>query len=135
MFFTVLFSIQLYAQQEFQKWEAKEISFELPAHLHRDYDIDTTNTGMKFLSVLRNAYYFFVSDLDGDNCPFNPSCSKFFIDGVKVTNIFQGVLMFADRFTRDMNVFKDGDHYRLGNNGKLIDPPYNYTLNLQQIKL
>lgn len=134
IFFTILFSIPLYAQTELRKWEAKEISYTLPASVKRDYKIDTTNAGLTFLSLLRNTYYFFISDLDGDNCPFTPSCSKFFMDAVKETNVLKGLLMFSDRFTRDMNIFKGNDHYKLGNNGKLIDPPYNYTLNLQKIK-
>jgi putative component of membrane protein insertase Oxa1/YidC/SpoIIIJ protein YidD len=117
------------------KWEAKQISYELPiTHLH-EYTIDKSSFGMTILSSFRNIYYFFISDLDGDNCPFYPSCSAFFIQSVKETNILNGGLMFADRFTRDLNLLKGMNHYPIYKSGKFFDPPFNYTLNSQKIKL
>ena len=89
---------------------------------------------MIMLSSLRNIYYFFISDLDGDNCPFYPTCSAFFIQSIKETDLFIGGLMFADRFTRDLNLLKGINHYPIKKSGKFFDPPYNYTLNSQKIK-
>lgn len=122
------------AQTDWVKWEAKEISYELITHQHHDYTIDKSNFGMTILSVVRNTYYFFISDLDGDNCPFEPSCSAFFLQSVKETSIIKGTLMFADRFTRDLNFFKGMNHYPLLSSNKFSDPAYNYTLHSVKIK-
>lgn len=131
-----LFSItyNLNAQTDWVKWEAKQVSFELPTHQSHDYTIDKSNFGMIILSVVRNAYYFFISDLDSDNCPFAPSCSAFFLQSVKETSIFKGTLMFADRFTRDLNFFKGVNHYPLLSSNKFFDSAYNYTLHSEKIK-
>lgn len=131
----ILFSaLNSYAQTDWQKWDVQKVSYELPAIQRHDYSIDKTNFGTKILSVARNAYYFFISDLDGDNCPFAPTCSAFFIQSVKEANLIKGTLMFADRFTRDINFFKGMNHYRLNSSGKFFDPAYNYTFDSQKIK-
>jgi putative component of membrane protein insertase Oxa1/YidC/SpoIIIJ protein YidD len=131
----IISAFSIAAQEDWQKWEGKEISYEFPAISKRDYCIDNSSVGITLLSLVGNAYYFLISDLDGDNCPFTPSCSRFFIDAVKETNILSGTVMFADRFTRDMNPIKGIDHYLLHRSGKYFDPPSNYTLSLQKIKL
>ena len=125
----------LSAQTELVKWESQQVSYELPAHQSHDYSIDKSSFGLSILSVARNAYYFFVSDLDGDNCAFSPTCSAFFIQAVKETSIIKGTLMFADRFTRDINFFKGSNHYPLLPTNKFFDPAYNYTLHSAKIKL
>ena len=131
-----LFSItyNLNAQTDWVRWEGKETFYELPITYHHDYTVDRSSFGMTLLSVFRNTYYFFISDLDGDNCPFEPSCSAFFLQSVKETSIFKGTLMFADRFTRDLNFFKGMNHYPLLASNKFSDPAYNYTLHSAKIK-
>jgi len=131
-----LFSIpyNLYAQTDWVRWEGKETFYQLPATHDHDYTVDKSSIGMTLLSVLRNTYYFFISDLDGDNCPFEPSCSAFFLQSVKETSIIKGTLMFADRFTRDLNFFKGMNHYSLLSSNKFSDPAYNYTLHSAKIK-
>ena len=42
--------------------------------------------------------------------------------------------MFADRFTRDLNLFKKG-HYPLYKTGKFYDPVTNYKLLSNEIKV
>jgi putative component of membrane protein insertase Oxa1/YidC/SpoIIIJ protein YidD len=125
----------LSAQTELVKWDSQDISYELPAHHQHDYALDKSSFGLTILSVARNTYYYFVSDLDGDNCAFLPSCSLFFIQAVKETSIFKGTLMFADRFTRDINFFKGSNHYPLLPVNKFYDPAFNYTLHSANIKL
>jgi putative component of membrane protein insertase Oxa1/YidC/SpoIIIJ protein YidD len=125
----------LSAQSDWVKWESKQVSYELPVHQHHDYRIDNSNFGLTILSAARNLYYFFISDLDGDNCAFSPSCSAFFLQAIKETSIFKGTLMFADRFTRDMNFFKGSNHYQLFSANKFFDPVCNYTLHSASIKL
>ena len=110
----------LQAQPDSEKWEAKQISYELPISHQHDYTIDKSSFGMIMLSSARNIYYFFIS--------------SFLIQSIKETNIFNGELMFADRFTRDLNLFKGMNHYPLHQSGKFFDPPNNYTLNSQKIK-
>ncbi len=134
IFFVFLFAFQLRAQSDWVRWDAQTVSYELTKTQHHEYVIDKSNFGMTLISLGRNAYYFFISDLDGDNCPFNPTCSQFLVQSIKETNIFTGPLMFADRFTRDLDFIKSKDHYRILSNGKLFDPAYNYTLNSKKIK-
>ena len=43
--------------------------------------------------------------------------------------------MFADRFTRDINFFDKAMNYPFLKRGKLFDPPQNYTLNPESIKV
>jgi putative component of membrane protein insertase Oxa1/YidC/SpoIIIJ protein YidD len=129
-----LLSGLLYSQTDWKRWDEQKVSYELNVQKKHDYSIDKSSFGMTLLSAARNLYYFFVSDLDGDNCAFNPSCSSFFIQAVKETSIFKGTLMFADRFTRDMNFFKGENNYPLLPTNKYFDPAFNYTLYTQKIK-
>jgi putative component of membrane protein insertase Oxa1/YidC/SpoIIIJ protein YidD len=87
-----------------------------------------------FVSGLTHAYWIFISDVDGDNCAFSPSCSSFFIESVKETNIFQGTVMFADRLTRDTNFINRQFRYPFSKNGRLYDVPSNYKLDAAEIK-
>jgi len=125
----LLCTIQLNAQSGMAKWGKSEVSYTIPAHdSHRNYSYD----GETVLSVVPKTiimgYWFLISDVDGDNCPFSPSCSSFFMESVKVTNIIQGTLMFADRFTRDMNIFNRAAKYPEIRNGRYYDPPEKYIL-------
>ena len=72
-------------------------------HSERSYGIEKGSLSNIFVDRFTHAYWILISDVDGDNCPFSPSCSSFFVESVKETNIFQGTLMFADRLTRDTN--------------------------------
>jgi putative component of membrane protein insertase Oxa1/YidC/SpoIIIJ protein YidD len=120
-----------FAQTDWQKWEAKQVSYLLPT---KPGVISTTENESSLLNPLKSIYSFLISDYDGENCPFSPSCADFFVQAAGQTNLFHGILIFADRFTRDINVFKGAGHYALHKNGKYFDPPGNYTLNLHRIK-
>ncbi len=135
IFLFVLFSGIISAQTDWNKWEADNSIYQLPEIKDRDYSLDHSNFGTLALTMLRDVYWFGFSDLDGDNCPFQPTCSTFFVDAVKKTNIVQGVLMFADRFTRDSNFFKSESRYKIGKSGKLIDPVDNYMLDENKITI
>jgi putative component of membrane protein insertase Oxa1/YidC/SpoIIIJ protein YidD len=116
----------LIAQVDWSRWEKAEV----------DYPYTATEVGNNFyqknsatiLGTLKSGYAFFISDLDGDNCPFYPTCSSFFVESVSKTNILKGTLMFADRFTRDSNLFKSHEHYPTHISGRLYDPINNYLL-------
>ena len=128
IFLLLFFSTNLFSQTDWKKWGKAKIDYILKDNYrHRDYNFNSNNAGKFVVKSFINAYWFFVSDLDGDNCPFRPSCSAFFLDAVKETNIFQGTLMFFDRFTRDTNIFKEGK-YPLEKLGYYYDPSSLYTL-------
>ncbi len=129
----IFFVVVLHAQTDWVRWSGAEISYEIKKQEKKNYAIGNASPGTKFLSGIKNAYYFLISDLDGDNCPFYPSCSNFFVASVKETNLVQGGLMFADRFIRDLNPIKGLNHYPFYSNGKLLDPPENYTLIFNKI--
>ena len=132
--FLLFISTSAFCQTENLKWQKADISFEKPDNfIPRDYSFESDNAGEFITKSIVNAYWFFISDVDGDNCPFRPSCSVFFLESAKETNIFQASLMFFDRFTRDMNFVKGMNHYPRVKSGYLFDPPQNYTLNQGRI--
>ena len=123
------------AQLDDLKWQKADISYEKQINYNkRNYSFESDNAGEFLAKSLANAYWFFISDVDGDNCPFRPTCSVFLIQSAKETNIFQASLMFFDRFTRDMNIATRHGHYPRVSDGYLYDPPQNYTLNKGKIK-
>jgi len=135
LYIIILFSSISFAQAERQKWEKKDVSYLLPIIKYED-DLKKNNSfGVKFLSTLKKGYSKIISDYDGDNCPFSPSCADFFVQAVGETNILTGILMFADRFTRDMNFLKSSTHYSIHKSGKYYDPPQNYLLSSVQNKI
>ncbi len=124
-----------FCQMENLKWQKADPLYEKPTkQVHRDYSFEADNAGEFISKSLTNAYWFFISDVDGDNCPFRPSCSSFFLQSTKETNLVQASLMFFDRFARDMNIAKGHNHYPRVNAGYYYDPPKNYTLNQGRIK-
>ncbi|MEI7812415.1 MAG: membrane protein insertion efficiency factor YidD [Ignavibacteria bacterium] len=128
-----MFCSSLSAQTDWQRWEKAYIPYSASDDEVRTKPGRERKYGNFVLDGSKKLYNFFISDLDGDNCPFQPSCSLFFIQSVKLTDIFQGALMFADRFTRDMNLIKI-NHYPFSRNGRLYDPVWNYTLRQENIK-
>ncbi|OGU71514.1 MAG: hypothetical protein A2V93_09020 [Ignavibacteria bacterium RBG_16_34_14] len=129
----ILLSMNLYAQSDWEKWGKAENDYKINENFrNRDYSFESDNPGKFIIKSLVNGYWFFISDVDGDNCPFRPSCSAFLLDAAKETNIFQGSLMFFDRFTRDLNIFKQGKYPRV-KSGRYYDPAYLYTLSKRKI--
>ncbi len=125
----------LSAQTELQKWGKADISYQVKSpYTERSYGIEKGTVTDVLVTSLTHAYWIFISDVDGDNCPFSPSCSSFFVESVKETNILQGTLMFADRLTRDTNFFNRQHHYPYAANGRLFDIPSNYELKAAEIK-
>lgn len=123
-----------YSQTDWVKWDAEVISYKIGDQTNRFKGNENKTYDSGIISLLRNTYAFFISDLDGDNCPFYPSCSNFFVQSVAETGLIKGSLMFSDRFMRDMNLFKGKSHYPIHKSGKYFDPPINYTLLEEKIK-
>lgn len=119
------------AQTDWERWEAEDISYEMDSHNHSHKN---DNSPGFILSTLKVTYSFFISDLDGDNCPYSPTCSSFFIKSVQRTNIIKGSLMFADRFMRDSNLFKSREQYKTIIHNHLFDPVDNYLLKIETVR-
>ncbi|MBA4318428.1 MAG: hypothetical protein C0412_08510 [Flavobacterium sp.] len=132
MFF--LLTSSLFSQTDWQRWEKAEVNYETKkTEFPEETKEESVGIITSFLTVTRKVYAFFISDVDGDNCPFYPSCSNFYVKAVKEEGIIKGTLMFADRFTRDINFLKSRSHYPLHITGRFYDPPQNYTLNSSKI--
>ncbi|MGE5681466.1 MAG: membrane protein insertion efficiency factor YidD [Bacillota bacterium] len=132
--FILIISIPVSAQADLKRWGKSTVNYSTEnSAANRQEDSEKETPGSFILNTSRSLYSFFISDLDGDNCPFQPTCSSFFIQSVKSTNLFQGILMFSDRFTRDMNLVKI-DHYPLSKNMRLYDPVSNYMLLPEKIR-
>jgi len=131
LFLTLLFaSILVNAQTDWVKWGKADYSYQQKGiNLNRDYSINSYNFGREALKSIADAYWIFISDVDGDNCSFSPTCSNFFIQSVEMTNIIQGSLMFFDRFTRDMDFLGKQGQYPRVSDGHYYDPISLYTLN------
>lgn len=135
IFFIICCSNGMLSQSDWNKWEKSENIYTVQIDMkERDYSFDNLSGDQVILKSTAILYWFFFSDLDGDNCPFHPSCSHFFIEASGQTNLFQGTLMFFDRFTRDASFAGREKYYPLYKNRKFFDPPGNYTLNKKDIK-
>ena len=129
-------SISVYSQTDWVRWEKSDPTYQKKdTHLNRDFDLSSQSVSDVIVKPLINAYWFFVSDVDGANCPFHPSCSSFLVQSIKETNPFKGTLMFFDRFTRDTNVFGRLEHYPRYGNNHFYDPISLYTLDKEKIKI
>lgn len=125
LIFLYILLCSTFAQTDWIKWEKKEVDYRFPVEKKRVYSVPRGNLVNKTFTLLKYSYWFLISDLDGDNCPYKPTCSDFFVESVKISNVLKGSLMFADRFTRDINLFKNSSMYPY-KNGRLYDPPANY---------
>lgn len=131
----LLLTFSVSAQTDWVKWGKAEVGYEKPNQFsHRDYSFKEGTVPEIAVKAMTNAYWFFISDLDGDNCPFRPTCSSFLIQSVKATNLVQGTLMFFDRFTRDFNIVDRNKHYPRVEDGHYYDPVTLYSLNEDKIK-
>jgi len=126
--------VAINSQTDWVRWEKSDLTYQLKNnYLERDYDLSIESVSDVIVKPVINAYWFFVSDVDGANCPFQPSCSSFLVQSVKKTNIFQGVVMFFDRFTRDTNIFGRHEHYPRYGKNHFYDPVSLYTLEEENI--
>ncbi|MCK9279866.1 MAG: membrane protein insertion efficiency factor YidD [Melioribacteraceae bacterium] len=128
LFLLVLLPTINSAQPELKKWQPVKINYELKAN-EEGSNYSTIGIFAKTLSGTKTLYKFFISDLDGDNCPFHPSCSEFYVESVSETGLFKGTFMFIDRFTRDLNFFKSREQYKVIKNNKFYDPVEYYISN------
>lgn len=109
-----------------QAWQPSTVDWseELPVK-KKFYELSGSVAEVSFI-ILVNGYRLFVSEPDGENCPFDPSCSRFFIESLKQTNLFEAILLASDRLIRDTSFGNKHRHYHIDKFGKLIDPPSRY---------
>ena len=132
--FSFLIVASSVAQTDWQRWEKSEPNYQKEhSFSQRDYSYRDNSFSYIISKTLINAYWFLISDVDGDNCPFHPSCSSFFVQSVEETNLLQGTLMFFDRFTRDSNPVGREEHYPVYKNYRFYDPPTLYALDKNKI--
>ena len=124
---------QIFAQEDLERWGKAEVSYQMPVIEKENVNPGRGNIFSSAVYGAQQTYKFLFSDVDGDNCPFYPSCSHFFVESVKETNPVKGYLMFIDRFTRDTNFFKYYDDYTIHESGRFYDPAYLYTLDNKNI--
>jgi len=123
--FFIYFTSFCFSQTDYIKWGKQDLdySFNLPYSKEtRDYSYQDKSIVGICLKTTAILYWTAVSDVDGDNCPFHPSCSSYLLEAVSETNIFTGTLMFFDRFTRDANPINKYKYYNRHITGKLYDP-------------
>lgn len=120
------FSSLSFAQIETHKWETKSVDYLLQQNEEKSTTIKTNNVSTFLVSSAQVIYHKLFSEHDCDNCPFYPSCSTFFVHAVDSSNIIAGSLLFADRFTRDLNFFKGFESYPIHKSGKFYDPVKRY---------
>ncbi len=131
----LIYSIKIYSQSDWIKWGKANYSYQIKDNFqHRDYSLDYQNPERFVIKSLADTYWLFISDVDGDNCSFNPTCSNFFLQSVEKTNIIQGSLMFFDRFTRDMDILGKVGNYPRVSDGHFFDPPSLYLMNQDSVK-
>lgn len=131
-----LFAVSLVAQTDWQRWEKIQPDYLKPSYpTERNFSYTKSDLPYLLSKTLINTYWIFISDLDGDNCPFHPSCSSFFLESIEETNLIQGSLMFFDRFTRDSNPVNREEHYPVYKNYRFYDPPKLYTLSKEKIQI
>lgn len=119
-----------FSQTEWERWGKSDYSYQVKDNfLQRNYSLKGDDVTQVLVNSLTSAYWFFISDVDGDNCPFRPTCSSFFVESVKKTNLIKGTLMFFDRFTRDMDFVNRNHRYPKVEDGHLYDPITLYELN------
>jgi putative component of membrane protein insertase Oxa1/YidC/SpoIIIJ protein YidD len=137
-FFLIIVFLQFtyFAQTDWVRWEKSDPIYQIKnSFLEREYDLSITSVSDVIVKPIINAYWFFISDVDGANCPFQPSCSSFLVQSIKETNVFQGMLMFFDRFTRDTNVFERNKLYPIYGKNHFYDPITLYTFAKVKIKI
>lgn len=99
----------MYAQQTEQKWGKATVHYITPP-VEQNNAVHASSGVIDYFILV---YHYGISEVDGNHCPFNPSCSRFFLQAVHKTNFFQGLCMFSDRFTRDANIVNRENNYRL----------------------
>lgn len=128
--FLIASSYSVFSQSESYKWEKAEYLYRVDDSNHqKDISFVSDNPFELITKSFVYSYRLLISDLDGDNCPFHPSCSSFLLDAVEETNIITGTLMFFDRFTRDASFIGRNTRYSVHKSGKLYDPAYLYVFN------
>lgn len=129
------FAFTLSAQTDWKRWEGKNADYTKKIVDEEQAVLKSKNLFSMAAYGSKIVYKKLFSDYDGENCPFTPSCSNFYVSAVEDAGAIKGTLMFFDRFIRDANLFLDRSHYNVSINKKLYDPTNNYLLQPSKIEL
>lgn len=123
----LIFSALLFSQER-ERWKSPDKLYPL-IHIDKKGPVgfDTERPLSLPVSLFIFSYRHIISEHDGDNCPFHPSCSEFLLSAAKSEGLIEGGLIFWDRFTRDVNVFGRREKYTVYKNGRYYDPPWHYS--------
>ncbi len=136
-FFIILYIIgnSVLAQTDWVKWDSQSVEYTKKVSANKEYNPAQSSVFTFVTNNAKKIYKGLFSNLDGENCPFTPSCSNFYVESVEKSGIINGTLMFFDRFTRDSNLFKNIEQYKITNNNKFYDPVNNYLLKPEKVEL
>ncbi len=129
------FTFSLSAQTDWEKWEGKNHDYTKKIFEEEQAKLKSKNIFSMAAYGSKIVYKKLFSDYDGENCPFTPSCSNYYVEAVEDAGVFKGTFMFFDRFLRDSNLFLDRSRYIVSINKKLYDPINNYLLIPSKIEL
>jgi len=122
-----LLSDIIHPQQENSVWGFKKPDYNLHTHEVKKEYTYSFDSPADFLTIpVIYTYWFAISEPDGDNCPFYPSCSSFLVEGIQSYGFFRGSLLFWDRFTRDTNFTNRKKKYPILHEHKYLDLPQLY---------
>jgi Domain of unknown function DUF37. len=109
-----------------QAWQPKEVDYGVEIPPGPEFHKLEGSLPEVSVKLFVNAYRLIISNPDGERCPFSPSCSRFFVEAVKQTNIFEAILLSSDRLIRDTSAGNRLSQYSIDATGHLIDPPSRY---------
>jgi putative component of membrane protein insertase Oxa1/YidC/SpoIIIJ protein YidD len=93
---------------DWERWEASETQRNVFFTAVSQSARPSSSPNLTVAGMVFSAYKFLVSDQDGPRCPFTPSCAEFALQAWNTLGPIRGVLLTADRLTRDTNLSKDG---------------------------
>lgn len=113
-------------------WDFERPMAEIPLrHLEKSDDPAlSSNPLQRGFGNLLSFYQNVLSPLDGPKCPHYPTCSQYSREAVGKYGAFWGILMTADRLTREYPGLLESGHYDLIYKGqwRSYDPPENEWL-------
>lgn len=126
--FVLVCLVQLSAQTDWVRWEGVNNYLIENNNYVKSNELSSSLNNKRISNIsdlLVKFYKITISDFDGDNCRFHPSCSEFFVESTRINSLFTSVLLFFDRLSRDTNIFSSGRYKTINN--RFYDPPSDYS--------
>ncbi len=108
-------------------WDFKQPARKLAPRtvVFHDRHQDSSHPVKRGLGSMVKFFQDYLSPLDGPKCPHYPTCSQFSRESLSLYGPFWGVVMTANRLTREYDGLLESGHYQLVYKGKVraYDPP------------